>query len=100
LTHALHGNVKKLQAGDFRGHPGGLTPPQALAPEAVEAWLAELGLEVVSRCGIRSISEYLPESPHFDRTMLLALERQYCRQPPFLSLARYQHLVCRRRAAK
>lgn len=97
LTHALHGNVKKLRAGDLRGHPGGLTPPQPLAPETVADWLAELPLDTLSRCGIRSVSEYLPDSPRFDSELVLALERQYQREAPFLQLARYQHWVCRRR---
>lgn len=96
LTHALHGNVKKLLAGDFAGHPGGLTPSNPLAPEQVYAWLGELGLDIVSRCGIRTISEYLPESPRFDAQLLLQLERLYCRSAPFLQLARYIHVVCRK----
>jgi S-adenosylmethionine-dependent methyltransferase len=97
LTHALHGNVKKLLAGNFAGHPGGLTPSHPLVPAQVYQWLEEMGLSVLSRCGIRTISEYLPESPRFDSALLLELEQLYCRQEPFLQLARYIHVVCRRR---
>jgi S-adenosylmethionine-dependent methyltransferase len=97
FTHALHGNVKKLRKGDFVGHPGGLTPPNPQAPAQVEQWLDELGLTIVSRCGIRTITEYLPDTPRFDRELMLELERLYCRKPPFLQLARYIHLVCRPR---
>lgn len=97
LTHAMHGNVKKLLKEDFVGHPGGLTPPHPLLPEDVYGWLDALDMEVVSLCGIRSVSEYLPPSPNFDAALVLELERQYCRRPPFLQLARYVHVVCRRR---
>jgi len=96
LTHALHGNVKKLKAEDFIGHPGGLTPSNPQAPEDVLQWLRSLQLEIVSQCGIRTISEYLPESPRFDAALMLELERRYCRRAPFLQLARYLHVVCRR----
>jgi len=96
LTHALHGNVKKLKAEDFIGHPGGLTPSNPQVPEQVLDWLRGLGFEIVSQCGIRTISEYLPESPRFDAQLMLDLERQYNRRPPFLQLARYLHVVCRR----
>jgi len=95
LTHALHGNVKKLRAGDFVGHPGGLTPPNPLAPAQVYQWLDELDFVVVSECGIRTVSEYLPDNPNFDADLVLELERLYCRQPPFLQLSRYLHIVCR-----
>jgi len=94
LTHALHGNVKKLLAADFVGHPGGLTPSNPQDPDQVYRWLRAMGLEIVSECGIRTISEYLPESPHFDAALILELERRYCRQAPFLQLARYVHVVC------
>jgi S-adenosylmethionine-dependent methyltransferase len=97
LTHALHGNVKKLLAGAFAGHPGGLTPPNPLAPAQVYEWLDQLQLEIVSQCGIRTISEYLPESPRFDQELMLALERRYCRDAPFMQLARYLHVLCRLR---
>lgn len=97
LTHAVRGSVDKLLGGETAGHPGSLTPPNALDPAEVEPWLRELGFAVHSRCGIRTVTEYLPRSQRAGMALetLLALEQRYCREEPFRSLGRYLHWVCR-----
>lgn len=97
LTHAVRGSVDKLLGGETVGHPGSLTPPNALDPAEVEPWLRELGLAALSRCGIRTVTEYLPRSQRAQLSLetLLRLEQRYCREEPFRSLGRYLHWVCR-----
>jgi S-adenosylmethionine-dependent methyltransferase len=101
LTHAVRGSVDKLLGGETAGHPGSLTPPNALAPAEVEQWLRELGLAAVSRCGIRTVTEYLPRAQRAEMELetLLRLEQRYCREEPFQSLGRYLHWVCRQPTA-
>lgn len=97
LTHAIKGNVDRLLRGDLVGHPGGLTPPNAAAPEQVAAALAASGLAVVRRHGIRSLSDFLPKSLRASLApeVLRDLDARYGEQPPFSELARYQHWLCR-----
>lgn len=97
LTHAVRGSVDKLLGGETIGHPGSLTPPNALDPDEVEPWLRALGLEVASRCGIRTVTEYLPRPQRAKMALatLLELEQRYGREEPFCGLGRYLHWVCR-----
>lgn len=96
LTHAVRGSVDKLLGGETVGHPGSLTPPNALDPAEVEAWLEQLGLVVTNRCGIRTVTEYLPRAQRAQMPLakLLELEKHYCRREPFIGLGRYLHWVC------
>jgi S-adenosylmethionine-dependent methyltransferase len=66
--------------------------------EHVRAWLADLGLKVHSRAGIRIFHDHL-QTPVRGRDELHALVRleQACRRrEPFASLAQHIHLICQR----
>jgi SAM-dependent methyltransferase len=73
----------------------------AFTVEEVEAWLADLGLLVTARCGVRVFADYLPrerlEDPVFFDA-LLRLEKAVAARLPYISLARYSHLIAQKTA--
>jgi S-adenosylmethionine-dependent methyltransferase len=70
-----------------------------LAEADVRAWLADLGLRVRSRAGIRIFHDFLPESQRSPERLdaLVLLEKRFRSHEPFASLAQHLHLVCERR---
>ncbi len=71
-------------------------PGKAYTAEEVGQWLAELGLTVVTRHGIRAFADYVPrehlEEPTFFES-LLRLELAVASRAPYKLLARYVHLI-------
>jgi len=102
FKNLLRGNFRKVEADDFRGDPGSLTPMNALRPEDVERWLGDMPLEILSRRGIRTFYEYMDHTlypakrPPVSLEDVIRLEKIYGVQEPFRSLARYQLWHCRR----
>ena len=94
----IKGNFKKVQSGEYKGHPGGLTPTNPINPDDVETWLAEIGMQVVSRSGVRVIYDYMPRHVRDQRSIddLLLMEKSYARQQPFQSMGRYLHFICKK----
>ena len=96
--NAILGNFEKVMAGHYAGHVGSFTPLHPLDPCEVEGWIAEMGLSVVQKTGVRVFTEYmrkdLLKSRSFEDT--LEVERAHCRQEPFASMGRYVHLLCRK----
>ncbi len=76
-----------------RGWADGATP---LAEEAVRGWLDEMGLEVLSKAGIRIFHDHLPSGVRNREHLedLLEVEKRMRRQEPFASLGQHIHLVC------
>jgi S-adenosylmethionine-dependent methyltransferase len=74
----------------------------AFTVEEVEAWLADLGLLVTARRGVRVFADYLPrerlEDPAFFDA-LLRLEKAVAARSPYISLARYSHLIAQKTGA-
>jgi len=91
--HLLRGNFRKIERGDFAGHPRSLTPTHPRDPREVKHWLRELGLRVHEPCGIRVIHDYLDPDVREARDFedLLAMERRFRHREPFLWLGRYLH---------
>jgi S-adenosylmethionine-dependent methyltransferase len=91
----LRTNFKKVIRQDFGGSRGSLTPLNPVSPELVELWLGALPLGVISRSGIRVFHDYIFDEANRNREPenLIALELQYSRQQPFLSLGRYIHVL-------
>ncbi len=91
----LRTNFKKIIEQDFGGARGSLTPINPLAPAKVDAWLEDLPLKLLSRSGIRVFHDFIfdQENRERDPENVIALELQYSRQEPFLSLGRYIHIL-------
>lgn len=91
----LRTNFKKIIQQDFAGDRGSLTPINPMAPATIDAWLAGLEVQVLSRSGIRVFHDYIFDSDNREREPdnVIALELQYSQREPFLSLGRYIHIV-------
>lgn len=90
----LRGNFRKVKSGSFSGHPASLTPTYPLLPQQVYAWLDDLALSIISRCGVRVLYDYLSRDLQNRRSYadILEMERRFCREDPYLSLGRYLHV--------
>jgi S-adenosylmethionine-dependent methyltransferase len=86
--------VQELEAG-CAPRPDGCLP---LAEADVRAWLADLGLRVRSRAGIRIFHDLLPEAQRAPGAIdaLVELEKRFRAHEPFASLAQHLHLLCER----
>jgi len=92
------GNFGYLQAGLNKRKRKTLSPDYPRDPKQVYGWLEECGFTLENKTGIRVFHDYLrdksKQSERFDE--VLALEKQYCHQEPFLSLGRYIHVTARK----
>ena len=92
------GNFGYLQAGLGKRKKKTLSPDYPRDPQQVYGWLESCGFVIENKTGIRVFHDYLRDKPRqserFDE--ILALEQQYCRQEPFLSLGRYIHVTARK----
>lgn len=92
------GNFGYLQAGLGKRKRKTLSPDYPRDPQQVYGWLQECGFTIENKTGIRVFHDYLrdknKQSERFDE--VLALEKQYCHQEPFLSLGRYIHVTARK----
>ncbi|MEH0742399.1 tRNA uridine 5-oxyacetic acid(34) methyltransferase CmoM [Vibrio cholerae] len=76
-----------------------LQPQKGLKPEDVYRWIEESGFRIEGKSGIRCFSDYIGNRQYMgDYTSedVLALERQLCRQEPYVSLGRYIHVWARK----
>lgn len=99
LRHLLGGDLKPVLENRIAsdGHSG-LAPISPLIPAEVVAWLPDMDLELLSWSGVRCFYDYT--HPEVRKKMALAevleLERRYSQQEPWRSIARYQHMICRK----
>jgi S-adenosylmethionine-dependent methyltransferase len=102
LSTVAHGNFGWLEAGMRKGKKKTLSPDYPRDPQQVDQWLQSCGFIIERRAGIRVFHDYMHDkqrrTDEFDR--LLALETQYCRQEPFISLGRYIHVTARKPSPK
>lgn len=92
--------LPNLLNDDYIGKGKKLTPPNPQIPEEVCEWLQQWGFEVEVHTGIRVFHDYLT-SEVIEQTQLddlFALEYRYCRQPTYRNMARYIHILAKRRA--
>jgi S-adenosylmethionine-dependent methyltransferase len=68
------------------------------AEATVRDWLAELGLKVHSKAGIRIFHDYLPAALREPERLndLLEAEKAFRKQEPFASLGHHLHFICKR----
>lgn len=77
-----------------------LQPQKGLKPEDVYQWIDEAGFEICGKSGIRSFSDYIGDREFvgdYEYEDVLALEKQLCRQEPYLSLGRYIHVWAKKK---
>jgi SAM-dependent methyltransferase len=85
-----------------RDHKAGLfdeTPKQTFSFDSLEELLKGLNIEVLGRYGIRIFADYLPEETRGDIVkydLLFKLEKEASKLSPFLHIARYLQLICRK----
>lgn len=92
------GNFGYMQAGLRKRKRKTLSPDYPRDPQQVYHWLEEAGFQLESKTGIRVFHDYMrdrhKQTERFDE--ILALEKRFCRQEPFLSLGRYIHVTARK----
>lgn len=99
LRHLIGGDLKPvLEERIASDGNNGLAPISPLIPEEVIGWLEELNFELLSWSGVRCFYDYShPEvRKRMDLDDVLTLERRYSQQEPWRSIARYQHVMCRK----
>ena len=98
FRNLVRGNFKKVQSGAVHGAAGGLTPRHPLVPDEVTDWLADSGLRVETRAGIRVFRDYVttPMGGHLDDDAVVAMELEWSQREPFWRLGRYIHFLCRK----
>ncbi|MEI2265130.1 tRNA uridine 5-oxyacetic acid(34) methyltransferase CmoM [Erwinia sp. CGal63] len=92
------GNFGYMQADLRKRKRKTLSPDYPRDPEQVYRWLTEAGFIIEDRAGVRVFHDYMREkhkqTERFEE--ILALEKRFCRQEPFLSLGRYIHVTARK----
>ncbi|WP_392551964.1 tRNA uridine 5-oxyacetic acid(34) methyltransferase CmoM [Orbus wheelerorum] len=90
-------NFGYVQAGLNKRKKKTLSPNYPRNPDDVYHWLGELNFNIINKTGIRVFHDYLvdkqKQQTRFDE--LLELEKQFCRQEPYINLARYIHVVAK-----
>jgi len=93
----LQGNFRHLDAPRPRPHLGDLTPIYPLLGAEVEAWLAEDGMQILHKRGLRCFADFMhPQAARVTYAQILEQERIFSLREPFRGLARYLHLLVRR----
>lgn len=84
---------------EYMGKGKKLTPPNPQIPEEVCQWLEDWGFEIEVHTGIRVFHDYMsPDTLEAtDMDQLLALEYRYCREPTYRNMARYIHVLAKKK---
>ncbi|KLN63112.1 tRNA uridine 5-oxyacetic acid(34) methyltransferase CmoM [Vibrio sp. VPAP30] len=89
------GNVPHVLDGMPHRKRFKLQPQKGLRPEEVYQWIEDAGFLICGKSGIRCFSDYIGNMEYmgdYQYEDVLALERQLCREEPYLSLGRYIHV--------
>src|SRR5581483_11652789 len=73
-------------------------PVSVFTPAELRSMLFAAGLEVLAECGVRALSDYLPQESANDPAnykRLLTLEQKLGKQPDFAAIARYIQMIVR-----
>jgi S-adenosylmethionine-dependent methyltransferase len=99
FKNLLRANYKKINAGDYRGKQGSLTPLNPLDPIDVINWFAAANLDIICHSGIRVFHDYI-----LDKTLLsqqgealIEQELAFSQVLPYRDLGRYVHLLARKK---
>jgi len=95
----LRGNFFEKDAGFKFGRTSTLTPTNPLDSAAVLGWLHDLDLTVVKKSGVRIFYDYCESSirDQLDEKQVLNCELSFSQSEPYMSLARYIHVLCKAR---
>jgi len=95
FANAIYGNFDYIAKGMKVKKQVRLNPKQPLSASRVVVHCESLGFKIIEKAGIRCFHDYMRDITHqsskFDD--LLALERQYHRQAPYLWLGKYFQLI-------
>lgn len=94
------GNIPHILDGMPHRKRFKLQPQKGLKPEDVYQWIEDAGFEICGKSGIRCFSDYIGNMQYtgdYQYEDVLALEKQLCRQEPYLSLGRYIHVWAKRK---
>ncbi|BFT30274.1 tRNA uridine 5-oxyacetic acid(34) methyltransferase CmoM [Alteromonas sp. D210916BOD_24] len=95
FANAIYGNFDYIAKGLKVKKQVRLNPKQPLSAMKVVEFCKALGFTVRESAGIRCFHDYMRDVSHqaskYDE--LLALERQYHKQPPYMWLGKYFHLI-------
>ncbi|NWF35253.1 methyltransferase domain-containing protein [Mariprofundus sp. KV] len=99
FRNLIRGNWRKAESDNLQGEEGGLTPYNPLTLQEVEGWLEEWNFELLSRAGVRVVYDYMDRKMREARPVeeVVRIEMKYARQPPYLQMGRYLHLIAKRR---
>lgn len=89
------GNIPHVLEGMPHRKRFKLQPQKGLKPEQVYQWIEDAGFSICGKSGIRCFNDYIGNQQYmgdYQPEDVLALERQLCRQEPYLSLGRYIHV--------
>ena len=101
LKNVICGNIPHVLDGMPHRKRFKLQPQKGLKPEDVYQWIEDAGFDIHGKSGIRSFSDYIGNMEYmgdYDFEDVLALEKQLCRQEPYLSLGRYIHVWAKKPA--
>lgn len=99
MRRLIAGDLETVRQGQIASNgKQGLAPISPLKPDEVQSWLPDLGLQLETWSGVRCFYDYMYRDVRktADMQAVLPLERDYSRQEPWRSLARYQHMLCRK----
>ena len=95
LKNVICGNIPHVLNGMPHRKRFKLQPQKGLKPEEVYQWIEDAGPDICGKSGIRSFSDYIGNMEYmgdYQFEDVLELEKQLCRQEPYLSLGRYIHV--------
>lgn len=101
FRNVLLGNLQYVEKGMPKKKRRSLSPDNPLHPEQVYQWIAELGMTISGKSGIRVFHDYMHNKmTEQDLDALLALEQRYCRQEPYINFGRYIHVMAHKPHSK
>jgi len=91
----LQGNFNKIKRDDWQQSSTGLTPQNPIDPTEIREFFDSRKFTLVSQRGIRCFYDFMREPLKRERSYddVLAMEKRFSQQQPFMSLGRYLHVV-------
>ncbi|MCZ8529338.1 methyltransferase [Alteromonas sp. PRIM-21] len=95
FANAIYGNFDYIAKGMKAKKQVRLNPNQPLSAMRVVEYCESLGFNILEKAGIRCFHDYMRDITHQSSKFsdLLALERQYHQQEPYLWLGKYFQLI-------